>query len=750
MYGADTRTKGQVSLCLSQSAHSLIQHFTLQILDFISIAMVLGLQSTKTTTIMKNLFVLLMLCPLLVLGNDGKLPSKIKEVTVYLSGAHITRTSDCNLTAGTSEFTFTGLSTKINESSIQISGLQSVSILSMSYDINYMVKEIDNAENSALREEIETIENSIALLKNRISGLEEEEQVIYTNRAVSNRLQSFDLEKIKAVSAYYRERITAIKDEIFQTNLKINAFNSDVRTIKKQMAEANNAPEKEQGDITIKFDAPIAVNLKLAISYQVDNAGWIPNYDIKSKDINTPLMLGYKAHVYQKTGNDWDNVKIILSTGNPTVNVAKPNLGSRYLNFSNGYQNSSRSSTKKKRYVYNPTVKQITGTILDESGAPLPGANVVVKGTTNGTQTDFDGQFSLNVTNGQELVVSYIGFDTTELPIYSSVMNVRLNADYAALDEVIVTGYGTSNRSNITGSVSSVNAEQILQGRVSGVQVSNGNNVKIRGYSAINQVKEPLYVVDGVISVGFQEGDIDMNAIQNIEVLKGESAMALYGSRGTNGIVVITTKKSTAQDDITNTKFVIKKPYSIASDGDITAIETNTFKLDAEYEYFAAPIVNENVFLTTTFADWEQYNLLPGEASIYFKGTYAGKTTIDPYTTKKEMTVSLGIDANITVTRKQNKNFKSKSFTGSNRILDRMYDLEIKNNKSVIVDLKLMDRIPISQNKDIKIDDIETYTADYDDKKGLLTWNLKLSPQETKTKSFSFQVKYPKGKRISI
>ncbi|CAN0605764.1 unnamed protein product, partial [Ectocarpus sp. 12 AP-2014] len=175
---------------------------------------------------------------------------------------------------------------------------------------------------------------------------------------------------------------------------------------------------------------------------------------------------------------------------------------------------------------------------------------------------------------------------------------------------------------------------------------------------------------------------------------------------------------------VTNTKFVIKKPYSIASDGDITAIEINTYTLNADYEYFAAPIVNENVFLTTTFSDWERYNLLPGEASVYFKGTYAGKTTIDPYTTKKEMTVSLGIDQNITVSRKQNKDFKNKSFAGNNRILERMYDLEVKNNKAVNIVLKLMDRIPISQNNDIKVSDIETYDAEYDTKKGFLAWNI--------------------------
>ena len=405
---------------------------------------------------MKKLVLLLIILPFALLGKDPEVTSTIKEVTIYLNGAQITRTAACKLPSGASEIILTGLSTKIDESTIQISGLQAVSILAMSYDINYLAKEVSTSETLELQEDIAALEGQIAALKNSISGLEEEEQLIYANRSINNRLQSFDLEKIKAVSTYYRTRITEIKDEIFKTNRKINSLNSDIRAITSQMAEINNAPEKEQGEIKIKFDAPIASSLTLSISYQVKDAGWIPNYDIKSNDIGMPLALGYKAHVYQKTGNDWNNVNITLSTGNPNVNVAKPNLGIQYLDFTNGYSTMNRPATRKTRYVYNPSVKTVTGTVLDESGSPLPGANVLVKGTSNGTTTDFDGHFSLNVTDGQEVSVSYIGFHTTALPIYSSVMNIRLDEDASQLDEVIVTAYGTQKKNDITGAVSSV------------------------------------------------------------------------------------------------------------------------------------------------------------------------------------------------------------------------------------------------------------------------------------------------------
>ena len=699
---------------------------------------------------MKFSYLFLFVFPLFIFSNDKKISSEIKEVTVYLSGASITRVATCKLRAGTSEITLSGLSTKIDESSIQISGLQAVSILSMSYDINYMPVIEDQSSALPLQKRLNAIEIEIALLKNNISGLEEEEQVIYANRSVSGRTQDLNLARVQEISTYYRERITSLKNEVFKANLEINTLTKETRRLQKQMAELNNTPEKEQGELTLKLDAPVASTLSLNVSYQVNDAGWIPNYDIKSEDLGAPLSLRYKAHVYQKTGNDWKNVTITLSTGNPNVNVAKPSLGTKHLNFTNGYQHRNIHTIKKNHYVFNPSVKTVTGTVVDASGAPLPGANVLVKGTTNGTQTDFDGHFTLNVQSGQELKVSYVGFTSSEIPIYSSVMNIRMEEDASTLDEVVVIGYGSKRNRALTGAVSSVSAEQALNGRAAGLQVNGANGVRIRGISSTYKQQEPLYVVDGVPMEDFEDGDLDTDQIQSVEVLKGANATSLYGSRGVNGIVVITTKKSSVQDDVTNTKFVIKKPYSIASDGDITAIEINTYTLNADYEYFAAPIVNENVFLTTTFSDWERYNLLPGEASVYFKGTYAGKTTIDPYTTKKEMTVSLGIDQNITVSRKQNKGFKNKSFTGSNRILERVYDLEVKNNKTINIVLRLMDRIPISQNNDIKVSDIETYDAEYDTKKGLLAWKINLKPKATESKSFSFQVKYPKGKRISL
>ncbi|MEX0275574.1 MAG: mucoidy inhibitor MuiA family protein [Flavobacteriaceae bacterium] len=703
---------------------------------------------------MKKAIFTTVLFPLYFWGapSQQEITSEIEQVTVYLNGAQVTRNASLILSEGSNEIVFTGLSHKIDESSIQVSGLQHVSILAMAYDINFLEKSKSHPKVSQWESQIITLEHEIAMLKNKIIGLEEEEKVINANRLVSTDGEALTLEKVQQIGRYYRERITAIKDEIFTTYVAINTIKLQVSALQNQLSEVNNAPATQQGEITITFDAPISTSLHVTFTYMVADAGWVPNYDIKSVSLNAPLQMTYKANVYQKTGMDWNDVKVTLSTGNPNYNIAKPHLEAHYLNFTNGYQR-RKSAIKKEGYAFNPHVKKVVGIVTDTSGQPLPGANVMVKGTTNGTQSDFDGQYTLEVPHGRELVFSYIGMHSVEVPLYASTMNVTLEEDGAALEEVVVTALGTSQKSNplgyATGAVASVSPETLVQGRVAGVQ--------IRGTSSLPRTKTnkqtptPLYIVDGVPLDGFVEGDLDEREIQDIEVVRGVNATTIYGSKGAHGVVIITTRKSSIMEGATKTEFAIKKPYTIVSDGDITAMEINSFKIPAEYEYFAAPIINENVFLTATFKDWEQHQLLPGEATIYFEGSYAGKTVIDPYATaKKEMVLSLGIDPNITVIRERERNFKGKPFVGNNRVINRTYQIEIKNNKNVAVTLKLMDRIPKSQNKEIKVGDIMTHNAVYDAEKGLLTWKLPLKTKETRRETFSFVVKYPKYRSISL
>lgn len=206
--------------------------------------------------------------------------------------------------------------------------------------------------------------------------------------------------------------------------------------------------------------------------------------------------------------------------------------------------------------------KTITGTVLDASGTPIPGANVVLKDRADGTITDFDGKFSMgNVTSQDVLVVSYIGYVAQEIEVANKTdITVTLQEDINQLDEVVVVAYGTQKKETITSSVVEIDSERLadvtvpevatmLQGKVTGVQVlpSGGTpgsspNIIIRGRSSINSTNSPLWVIDGVI-VGNSDPKLNPNDVESISVLKDASATALYGNRGANGVIIITTKR---------------------------------------------------------------------------------------------------------------------------------------------------------------------------------------------------------------
>ena len=211
--------------------------------------------------------------------------------------------------------------------------------------------------------------------------------------------------------------------------------------------------------------------------------------------------------------------------------------------------------------------KKVSGVVTDNTGEPILGANVVVKGTTEGTVTDMDGKYTLDVPNNATLSISFIGYTTKEVKVGNlSVINVVLEEEAIGLNEVVAIGYGYVKKKDLTGAVSTVsaddmvmggtvsNAAQALQGKTAGVQVSQSSkapggtiSVRVRGNNSISSTNEPLYVVDGFPS---SEGlNLNPNDIESMQILKDASATAIYGARGANGVVLITTKRGRAGEN---------------------------------------------------------------------------------------------------------------------------------------------------------------------------------------------------------
>ena len=306
---------------------------------------------------------------------------------------------------------------------------------------------------------------------------------------------------------------------------------------------------------------------------------------------------------------------------------------------------------------------KITGQVLDESSEPLIGASVKVKGTAIGTPTDLDGNFSLDVKPGTILEVSYLGYTTREVKVTASnKLKIILKSDDNQLEGVVVVGV-LMKKSDLTGAVSHVNADvltekpvtninEALQGRVAGVNISKGvtpsddSSIKIRGTNTINSGSSPIYVVDGLVmdnQFGFYNS-INVNDVESIEVLKDASATALYGSRGANGVIVVTTKKGKkGEGQVSYDGWV---SFSSMGHRPETMTAQQTFDLRAEAYMNGYAYNHPNASSDQLKNYWD--NTIMGSNTIFSEEEFAGYRSGKTYDWLKQVTKT-GIEHNHSV-----------------------------------------------------------------------------------------------------
>ncbi len=319
------------------------------------------------------------------------------------------------------------------------------------------------------------------------------------------------------LSVLFAADINAQRKSIDDIFLDLDLKNSSIK-------KALRVIEKETGLYFAYSDGSIDKNIKI---------------DYSTKDASLRDVLSYLA---KKSNLQFKRV-------NETINILKKS--------SNHEAVTETISTKSQ-------VREITGKVKDETGEGLPGVNVIVQGTTIGTVTDVEGNYLLDTPDENSvLVYSSVGYVTEELIVGNrSTIDITLTADVQALQEIIVVGYGTQERRDVTGAIGSVTSEdfaaqpvtridQALQGRVAGVSVTNSSgapggtvSIRVRGANSVSGNNDPLYVIDGFVGGDFSI--INPFDIESIQVLKDASATAIYGSRGSNGVVLITTKSGTA------------------------------------------------------------------------------------------------------------------------------------------------------------------------------------------------------------
>jgi hypothetical protein len=206
----------------------------------------------------------------------------------------------------------------------------------------------------------------------------------------------------------------------------------------------------------------------------------------------------------------------------------------------------------------------------------------------------------------------------------------------------------------------------------------------------------------------------------------------------------------TTQYQPTTTVFRIEDKYSLETDGKTTTIGIKQFEIPAIYDYYTAPKVDPSAFLTAKIINWQDYNLQSGEASLYFEGTYLGKTYIDLDATTDTLSLSLGKDNGVKISRKLVKEYSSRKFIGSNRTETREYEISVRNSKSAPVNITVTDQFPVSVNKEIIVDDLKAPDAQIDKDNGIVTWTISLPAGQERKLRIGYSVKYPKDKNVVL
>lgn len=304
------------------------------------------------------LFVLLFSITIVKAGDDDQTPvkSEIKSVTVFLSGAQINRTASATIPAGTSYLVFEDLSQYLNTNSVQVKGTGDFVILSVTPQMNYLKVKEKTKEVLALEDTLEAQNSRLSYQQALLENLVTEKNMVIANQSIGGTQTGVKIDDLKIAAEYFRTRLADISVKYIAANALVTKLTESITKITNQLATENAKSKTTTYEIVVAVTSKSKVAATFEINYAVTGASWYPSYDLRATDTNSPISLDYRANVYQSTGEDWENVTLTLSTGNPSASNTKPVMYPWYLyiyNYSYDYRgyNGVISESKEKNDV---------------------------------------------------------------------------------------------------------------------------------------------------------------------------------------------------------------------------------------------------------------------------------------------------------------------------------------------------------------------------------------------------------------
>ena len=593
---------------------------------------------------------------------EKSITSKVKSATIFLNNAQVTRIKEVKLDQGIQLLKFIGLSPFIDKKSIQIKA-KNIEIQAVNFKKNYLSKNKKSIELISLEKKLNFLDKEIE--KENVNLLTTQEKIRFfkENRSIRGS-QTLTVIALKETAQFYGDQMNLLNTKELNSNNTLKRLQREKKLVTKQLEGLTIKNSYFTGEIIVKVTSDLAKNTDFQLIYNVSNVSWYPTYDVRVTDINSPLTIVYKANVKQNSKVDWNNVKLQFSSANPNQSTKAGKITPYFI----GY------GTRPPNYKNN--IDEISGYVSDNKGN-LPGVSVIVKGTTIGTETNFDGKYSIKIPNSKStLVFSYLGYKIEERLTNNSTINVTMQENNVSLNEIVVTARGIKREK------------------------------KALGYSA-------SYI---------KTGEKDSNYSIPTEEIVNQTSVS----------------------------FKIIEPYTIKSSNKDYVVSMKTYQTDATYIYYTVPRIEERAFLVASLKNWEQYNLLEGEASIYFEDTFIGTSLIDTRFTKNNLDISLGVDKNITVKRTKSKDFTTKQFIGNKKEETSLWDIAIKNNKRQSIKIIILDQIPISTREEITIALDKSFNGELDKKTGEIKWRKIINSNDIEEFQLKYTARYPKNKELLL
>ena len=626
-------------------------------------------------------WLLLSICAAAVAPASGqtKVKTSVEKVTLFIDGAQVTRTKQIDLPAGNSTLVFTGLSPYLDDKSMQVAAKGRFTVTAVNRLFNHTDSLERSARQQALEQELANIRQQQKKQQAAREVIDAESDLLKVNCSVGNRNAATPLAAIKELNEYYASRMEELKRRTLELEEQLKTLSEREQQVLADLTQLGGRQTAPMSEVEVRIESPAACKGAFTLTYYVRNAGWFPSYDIRSGGLSEPVEISYKANIFQNTREEWKNVDLTLSSSNSTTGSIAPQLKTWWLDY----------GMAPPRYNPSLTSNTVSGTVFDEQREPLPGATVMVPGTTVGTSTDVQGRYSVTVPNGaSSLQFNYIGYKPQTRAIAGSTMNVVMQEDNAQLDEVVVTGYGSA-------------PSAALSGKAAGLRV--------RGKAAMAMKAEFIELAE--------ESDV-------MEVGQTQTQLGY--------------------------EFEIRQPYTIPSDGKSVAAEIGRYRLPAAYTYRSTPKIDKDAFLVAETTDWAKLNLLEGEANVYFENTFVGKSILSPREAGDTLRFSMGRDRGIRIERTKENDYSTRRAIGSNQTQTMGWKLTVRNTRTEPVTLILTDQLPVSRNSSITVTEEELSGGTLDKETGTVTWRLELKPGEQRELRLRYAVKYPKGRSLTI